>query len=545
MGTQPNLLAFNGLEMETPVLETLRMELKPRPWLILAGVAFSGLLLLAVGFSLPESEAKFPLLLGILGMVLYSSWHRWRSEPRLQITSSAIRILSPLGWSTPLSNIANISLASRSGIHFLFHDLRLVKPEKAALKFQQNMMKHGWHFELAGPINVHGEQISRACNILPEKLSDQQSLEQSSNSVEVFHHMLAEDGNKPFLSKTLVIINVLVFGLMVALGVSIFQPSVDSLKVWGANYGPLTFRGEAWRLFTSIFLHIGLIHLGINMLVLFRIGPFLEMILGRWAFLLVYLASGIGGSIASVWWNELGVSAGASGALFGMFGGLLGYLVVRPPAVPKEVNGKLKSWAFQFIFLNIALMFGLNGIDQAAHVGGAGFGFFFGIILGVLPGQFRNLPELARNGLVLAVMVATIWGAGVAVSRQVVPAMRAYDTFEDFRIDEKSLQEEFARNYEKTRDGKITEKQFADYLQQKSLPAWKSYLQRFEDCDRLPRKFKPWFGDFMQYLKTRIKGQELLLQAIRTQNKETMRQAEAEFSSLQGILDNISRKSKN
>lgn len=123
--------------------------------------------------------------------------------------------------------------------------------------------------------------------------------------------------------------------------------------------------------------------------------------------------------------------------------------------------------------------------------------------------------------------------------------MLAFDTFEDFRIDEKSLQEEFAQNYEKTRDGKITEKQFADYLQQKSLPAWKSYLQRFEDCDRLPRKFKPWFGDFMQYLKTRIKGQELLLQAIRTQNKDTMRQAEVEFSSLQGILDNISRKSKN
>ena len=134
----------------------------------------------------------------------------------------------------------------------------------------------------------------------------------------------------------LIVLNVLVFLMMVLQGVSIFSPTADSVLRWGADYGPLTLHGQWWRMVVSTFLHFGLIHLLFNMFVLFSIGLFLESLAGRVPFVVLYLVCGLGGSAASLAWHPSIVSAGASGAIFGLYGALLGFLVRHRGSIPAE-----------------------------------------------------------------------------------------------------------------------------------------------------------------------------------------------------------------
>jgi rhomboid protease GluP len=114
---------------------------------------------------------------------------------------------------------------------------------------------------------------------------------------------------------------------------------VGSLIAWGANYGPDTItNGQWWRLLTSMFLHIGIVHLAFNMIVLLQIGPFVERLVGNVGFLIVYFVSGFAGNVTSLVWNPYTVSAGASGAIFGLYGLLLGFLLMsRRDSIPTDV----------------------------------------------------------------------------------------------------------------------------------------------------------------------------------------------------------------
>jgi membrane associated rhomboid family serine protease len=83
-----------------------------------------------------------------------------------------------------------------------------------------------------------------------------------------------------FATWILIAINVAVFVVMGARGVSLENPTPSALVAWGANYGPLVTRGQWWRLLTSMFVHIGVLHLLMNMLVLWSVGPFTERYFG-------------------------------------------------------------------------------------------------------------------------------------------------------------------------------------------------------------------------------------------------------------------------
>src|SRR6202011_2677222 len=110
------------------------------------------------------------------------------------------------------------------------------------------------------------------------------------------------------------------FVAMVATGVHWLSPTTADLIKWGADYGPRTTAGEWWRLGSSMFLHLGIIHIAFNMVVLWDIGRFTERLLGNAGFLIVYVLSGLFGSLASVLINPHIPSAGASGAVFGLYG---------------------------------------------------------------------------------------------------------------------------------------------------------------------------------------------------------------------------------
>ena len=205
------------------------------------------------------------------------------------------------------------------------------------------------------------------------------------------------------VSWTLIALNVLVYVAMCLKGVSPMSPTPAEVLPWGADAGPLTLTGDWWRILTSTFIHFGLIHIAMNMYILYQVGPFTELLYGRVRFLLLYLLAGLGGSIVSLAVHPLTTSAGASGAIFGVYGALLAFLVVQRGVIPASRSRAIAQSAGIFLVYN--LLFGLASrtTDLSAHGGGFVVGFLAGCVLArpAVAGT-RRLP-VARTAAVAIV----------------------------------------------------------------------------------------------------------------------------------------------
>lgn len=196
------------------------------------------------------------------------------------------------------------------------------------------------------------------------------------------------------ITTAIIVVNALVFAGMILSGVSVAVPEVPQLIKWGANFGPLTLSSQPWRLLTSNYVHIGILHIALNMWCLWNLGALAEHIFDRWTYFLTYTACGIAGSITSLWWHPLGVGAGASGAIFGMAGALISALYLgRLPIPRRALQPTLKSL---LSFAGYNLFFGtvIPGIDNSAHLGGLASGLILGTILGQ---HLASSPEVRNS----------------------------------------------------------------------------------------------------------------------------------------------------
>lgn len=192
----------------------------------------------------------------------------------------------------------------------------------------------------------------------------------------------------PYMTIFLVAVNVIIFMIMESMGSTV---DVGFMYKWGAMDNYKLFEAGNWyRIFTSMFLHFGLNHLLNNMVVLLAIGYHIEEKFGRIKFLLVYLWCGIVGNIISGLINtamgNFAVSAGASGAIFGMFGVLL-VMVFKS----RKLFGRMS--AIQLIILFLLMVFGNieEGVDWIAHL--------FGAMQGVALAMFCYKPKSADDAL--------------------------------------------------------------------------------------------------------------------------------------------------
>lgn len=151
------------------------------------------------------------------------------------------------------------------------------------------------------------------------------------------------------------------------------------LLALGANETAHVLAGQWWRLLASLFLHSGVLHLLMNGWALYQLGSLFERWVGAGRMLTVYFASGIAGSVASLFWTR-GLSVGASGAIFGVLGALITFLLRRRSLLlpyARSLLGQLVMWAV----INIALGFSIAFIDNAAHLGGLAAGLLLGLVL--------------------------------------------------------------------------------------------------------------------------------------------------------------------
>lgn len=183
----------------------------------------------------------------------------------------------------------------------------------------------------------------------------------------------------PVITILLVLANIAVFIYVELHGSS---QDAELMLNMGASYEPyIVEQHEYYRLFTHMFLHFGFDHLFNNMISLAVLGWSLENVLGKWRFAVIYILSGIFAGIASVVYNiQMGtesVSCGASGAIYGLMGALLVYLILR-------CRGRISSEIPRYlVFIALSIYSGMQDatIDNAAHIGGFVAGFLLCLIL--------------------------------------------------------------------------------------------------------------------------------------------------------------------
>jgi rhomboid protease GluP len=155
-------------------------------------------------------------------------------------------------------------------------------------------------------------------------------------------------------------------------GTSMGDISPQILLRLGAKFGPLIFAGEWWRLVTAMFLHAGLLHIGMNLWCLVDLGPQVESLFSTTKFIVLYLATGIAGFLLSLWWSPFGLSIGASGAILGLVGVLIG-ASFNHGRLGKDIRGQLWRWVFYIFIFGIFF-----AVDNAAHLGGLAVGILLG-----------------------------------------------------------------------------------------------------------------------------------------------------------------------
>jgi membrane associated rhomboid family serine protease len=191
------------------------------------------------------------------------------------------------------------------------------------------------------------------------------------------------------VTNIIILINVIIFlgllawSLLSGLGSDLMADIPQNILVIAgaqvnALVGPPYF--QVWRIFTAMWIHFNLLHIGLNMLSLFFIGTVVEVFYGKWRYIAIYLLSGIIGGIVTYFTMPPDtLAAGASGAIFGVFGALGIFFLVNRRALGPAGNGAIANWLF-WLGLNIVWDFSTPGIGLLDHIGG----LVAGIILGVI-----------------------------------------------------------------------------------------------------------------------------------------------------------------
>ncbi len=200
---------------------------------------------------------------------------------------------------------------------------------------------------------------------------------------------------------------------LIAINVAVFIPSMggggltgrgsNSLALEYALFGPAVADGQWYRLITAGFLHYGLLHVGFNMWILYQLGQLLEPSLGRVRYGLLYLSALLGGSVGALLLSPDALTAGASGAVFGLMGAAAMALRSRGVNVMQTSIGSL-------LVMNLILTFAIRGISIGGHIGG----LLAGVAVGFAIQQTDDKPVV--GAVIAGALALALFGAGLAIA---------------------------------------------------------------------------------------------------------------------------------
>lgn len=304
-----------------------------------------------------------------------------------------------------------------------------------------------------------------------------------------------------FITPILLNLNILIFILMVLSGVGFFLPDNQDMLNWGANFKPMTLDGQWWRLITCCFLHIGVFHLLMNMYALLYIGLLLEPLLGSAKFLAAYLLTGLAASITSLMWHDLTISAGASGAIFGMYGVFLAMLTTN--LIEKSARKTMLTSIVVFVGYN--LLNGMKGgIDNAAHIGG----LVSGLIIGYA--YFPSLKNGASEKLgrvTTAILVVGIVGISAWLYNKTPNDIGEYDKkMPSFYVNEAKALEIFKLKTD------LPKEKILFAIKENGIDLWKKNIELLTELDRLKLPAVIYERDkkLLRYCELRIKSYQLV-----------------------------------
>jgi rhomboid protease GluP len=354
--------------------------------------------------------------------------------------------------------------------------------------------------------------------------------------VRAFQRALVTFTPRLIVTPALVIANVLVFAAMIATGVHFFAPTAQSVAAWGANFGPKTMDGQWWRLVSCMFLHFGILHLAFNMWILWDLGRLVERLVGNIGFAVLYFVSGIAGSIASLAWNPTVVSAGASGAVFGVAGALLGLIAFRRDTVPAAVLKQLRNSMVAFVLYNVFYGMTATGIDMAAHLGGLIAGFVCGLILS----QPLSVEMIARRRLRNAVVVV------IGATALPLAAFALPDAPPDIDGELQRLGEMEQRAIEINNDlvrrsqrGEVSDADFARTLEREVLPLWIGARKDIEKLLNVPYADRAFLSRLVEYMRCREESWQMQVEGLREQDAAKIEQANQKWAAAEEMAQRL------
>jgi|GEM_PF-1317543 len=370
-----------------------------------------------------------------------------------------------------------------------------------------------------------------------------QQSENQSAAITHFVQQLYLGCPRVIITPAILTINVIIFVFLLIQGAGLTGQNLPVYIEYGANLGALTKDDQWWRLLTAIFLHYGILHLAFNMWALWDAGRLTERLFGHTNFAWIYLFSGLFASLSTLYWNYDDVaSVGASGAVFGVFGALIGYLVRQRHTVPELLQKQLLRSAL--IFTGFALFFGFTipAIDNAAHIGGLVSGLILGLLL-AKPLAIKRPPllpaMLAHGGSVALLVLAIIMAPAPYYDYQA--QKQTEEVIKHFIQNEKELMDEWRILVEDLQSNKTLSE--TEVLQQlnRMLSDWVQIQDQTRSHGDIQPKANEQVLLLNEYAGYRINNIRYLIRYIETGDSTEMHKISENTENIRRVLDLLNK----
>ncbi len=351
---------------------------------------------------------------------------------------------------------------------------------------------------------------------------------------QTFAQELAADTPTTWVFPTIIALNVIAFIITGLRGGGWVDSNPEKMLEMGADFAPYTTSGQWWRLMTSSFLHFGVIHLLANMYALLFVGQIAERLFGNTIFAVIYLLSALLSGLASVWFEPLSISAGASGAIFALYGAVIAFVVMQKGSFPKAAAKAVMQSALVFVGYNVLYGFSAKGISNAAHLGGLVSGLVLGAVMSrpvIREKRRAQFPLKLGAGLGFGIG-AIILVVGLIPKSGIDP--QSEEAFDTARVEVVNKEQKFAmtriKELAKQYDGHPEKNaEFAGKLRSEIVPAWDRAFNAVKAAEVTAKSPTRGLWElFVEYTRARRDGYKAWAEFFETDNQDK----ETEFEAL-------------